>query len=326
MELKWLEDFLALSTTGNFRIAAQQRCVSQPAFSRRIQALEAWIEAPLIDRTSQPSQLTEAGQLFRPVAQEIVDLARAGKKDIQTQVLNDKEKMRFSTLGTLSQIFVPGWLKSLQPFIDASQYVVKTEYGTVLSYFSALEENAVDFFISYLDPRIGLKGDATIFTSLKLGEESLVPVASPNDDGSPRWWLPDRPDGPIPCLHTLSDDSPWPIKNHMENRYSDLVFKSVYESSIGTTLKAMAVEGFGLAWLPQTLVASDLASGRLVRAAERSDDILVDIKIFRCSKYNEPRVDKFWRVLQQHQISPSSRSKTRTKQPNDCFAQTVLDR
>ena len=124
MELKWLEDFLVLSTAGNFRIAAQQRCVSQPAFSRRIQALEAWIEAPLFDRTCQPSRLTAAGKLFHPVAEEIVSLAKAGKEDVQMQVLDDKEKMRFATLGTLSQIFMPGWLKSLQPFIDASQYVV----------------------------------------------------------------------------------------------------------------------------------------------------------------------------------------------------------
>ena len=133
MELKWLEDFLSLWDTENFRIAAQQRCVSQPAFSRRIQALEAWIDAPLIDRTRQPCQLTQAGKLFRPVAQKIVGISNEARADIQAHILDDKEKMRFSTLGTLSQIFVPGWLKSLQPFIDASQYVVKTEYGTILS-------------------------------------------------------------------------------------------------------------------------------------------------------------------------------------------------
>lgn len=309
MELKWLEDFLALSMEGNFRIAAQQRCVSQPAFSRRIQALEAWIEAPLVDRTCQPSQLTKAGKLFRPVAQQIVDFAKAGKEDVHTLILNDKTKIRISTLGTLSQIFMPGWLKNLQPFIDANQYIIKTEYSTILSYFSALEDNSVDFFVSYLDPRIGLQGDTEIFTSLKLGEESLVPVASPNEDGTPSWWLPEKPEGPIPCLHTLSDHSPWPIKKHMESKYSGLVFESVYDSSIGTTLKAMALEGFGMAWLPHTLVADDLASGRLVRAADREDDILLDIRIFRCSKYNEPRVDDFWRVLQQQPAHPSSNGK-----------------
>ncbi len=301
MELKWLEDFLTLCSTGNFRLAAEQRCVSQPAFSRRIQALEAWVEAPLIDRSHQPSQLTEAGKLFQIVAQDIVDLAEAGKSSVQKQILDDKEKMRFATLGTLAQIFIPGWLKTLQPFIDANQFSVKTEYGTIVSYFAALVDNSVDLFVSYAVPEIGMQLDTTLFTSLKLADESLVPVASPNADGTRRWWLPDNPAGPIPCLHTLSNFSPWPIKDHMEGKYNNLTFKSVYESSNGTTLMAMAVEGFGLAWMPRTLVADELASGRLIRAAEKADDIRVEIRIYRCLKNNEPRVEKFWDAMVQQE-------------------------
>jgi DNA-binding transcriptional LysR family regulator len=311
MELKWLEDFLVLSKAGNFRIAAQQRCVSQPAFSRRIQALEAWMEAPLIDRASQPSQLTKAGKLFRPVAQAIVDLAKAGKKDVQTQVLDDKEKMRFSTLSSLAQIFLPAWLKSLQPLIDASQFVVKTDYDTIADYFNALEDNSVDLFVCYEDPKFRFQGNETPFISLKLGEESLVAVISPNEDGTPRYWLPDGPKGAIPCLHTFSGGSPSPICHHMENKYGNLNFKSVYNSSISPTLKAMALEGFGLAWIPSAHIVDDLKSGRLVRATGPKDDILVDIKIYRCSKYNETRVDKFWKVLQQQKICPSAALKTR---------------
>jgi len=61
--------------------------------------------------------------------------------------------------------------------------------------------------------------------------------------------------------------------------------------------------------MPRTLVADELASGRFVRAATRADDILVDIKIYRCLKYNEPRVDKLWKVLQQQQMRPSDTRK-----------------
>ncbi|MBL4805901.1 MAG: LysR family transcriptional regulator [Rhodobacteraceae bacterium] len=301
MEIKWLRDFLELSAEGNFRIAAKARSVSQPAFSRRIQALEVWVGAPLIDRSSQPSQLTAAGKMFLPVAQQIVDLAESGKANVQNQAIAEAEKMRFSTLGTLSQIFLPGWLRSLQPFIDANQFVVKTEYVTILDYFSALESNSVDFFISYLDPKRGAQSDALIFPSLKLGTESLVPVASPNQDGSARWWLPDQPKEPIPCLHTLAENSPWPIKNHMTSLYSGLIFKPIYESSVATGLREMAIQGFGLAWLPHRLIADDLTKGKLVRAANLADDLLVDIRIYRCAKYTEPRVEKFWRVLLQRE-------------------------
>ena len=299
MELKWLEDFLAVSATGNFRIAAEQRCVSQPAFSRRIQALENWVEAQLIDRSVQPAKLTKAGQLFHPIAQGIVDQVEAGKSEVQALEREDKERIRFTTLTTLAQVFLPAWLKNLQPFIDASQFVVKTEYATIADYFAEVESNSVDFFVCYEDPKNKFYRDDTAFISLKLAEESLVPVISPDAQGAPRWWLPDRPRETIPCLHTLTEDTPSPVRYHMQSKYGDLAFKSVYESSIAPTLKAMAIEGFGLAWIPSAHVAEDLKSGRLVRAAEPKDDIFVDINIYRCTKYNEPRVEKFWSALLQ---------------------------
>jgi len=297
MELKWLEDFLSLCDVGNFRVAAEQRCVSQPAFSRRIQALEAWIEAPLFDRTCQPSQLTEAGKLFYPVAQNIVDSAMAGKRNVQTQLLEDKEKMRFATLTSLAHIFMPGWLKNLQHLIEANQFVVKTNYDTIDDYFDALADNLVDFFICYENPHKSFHDNEETFTSLKLGEESLVAVIRPDENGAPRYWLPDAPTGPIACLHTLPKSTPSPIRLHMENKYGNLIFKSVYDSTSSPTIKAMAVEGFGLAWIPVAHIADELENGQLVRAAKPKDDIFVDIKIYRCSKYSEQRVEKFWQVL-----------------------------
>ncbi|NOX41884.1 MAG: LysR family transcriptional regulator [Alphaproteobacteria bacterium] len=299
MKIKWLYDFLALSAEGNFRASAEQRGVSQPAFSRRIRALESWVGVALIDRDSQPSHLTEAGKLFLPAAKKIVDIANASKAEILRQAGENDECIRFATLATLSQIFIPAWLRSLQPFIATNRIIVRTEYGTIADYFVALDKNMVDFFISYLGPNAEYPTDVSSLMALKLGAESLVPVASPNRDGSRRWWLPEVSASPIPCLHKLSDHSPWPIKKHMQETYRDQAFMSVYDSSIGTTLREMAIEGFGLAWLPQTLVCDDLKSGRLVRAAKPADDICVDIMIYRCSKYNDPKVEKIWNIILQ---------------------------
>ncbi len=62
----------------------------------------------------------------------------------------------------------------------------------------------------------------------------------------------------------------------------------------------MAIEGFGLAWIPNAIVREDIANGRLVRAAKPEDDILVDIMIYRCLKNSEPRVKNFWNILLKH--------------------------
>lgn len=297
LEIKWLEDLIVLASTGNFRLAAEQRNVSQPAFSRRIQALEAWVGASLVDRKCQPACLTVAGASFVDVAQGIVAAAYQSRDAITAQALGENGKIRFSTLSTLAQFFMPVWLKNLQPFIETDQFLVRTDFGTVAQYLSALEENVVDLFICYDDPIAGFKTDPTRFTSLKLGSERLVPVVAPDVNGAPLWWLPDRPATPIPYLHTGNTLSLWPIKAHLKKRYRDLTFNTVYETSIATAMKAMAIEGYGVAWIPNAIVADDLVAGRLVRAAGSADDIVVDIKIFRCTDFDAPPIAAFWQTL-----------------------------
>ena len=87
MNLLWLEDFLALASTGNFSRAAEERHMTQPAFSRRIRALEEWLGVVLIDRTTHPAALTEAGEWFRSVAQEI--LARVAQIPDEARAIAD---------------------------------------------------------------------------------------------------------------------------------------------------------------------------------------------------------------------------------------------
>ncbi len=298
MELKWLEDFLSLSNTGNFRISSERRFVSQPAFSRRIKTLENWVGAKLIDRSSQPVKLTSAGEMFKPVALEIVQLAYQLRNDIKTQVGVDEGKIRFSTVSTLSQNFMPGWLKNLQTIIETESFNVRTDFDSFEDYLDALEEGVVDFFICYDDPSGTIHYFTEKFQSHILGTETLVPVVCPDENGKPRYWLPScKPGSRIPYVHTNSKPSLWPIQQHLETRYGGLEFVSVFEASIATALRAMVLEGYGVAWIPNSLVVSDLANGRLVRAAEVGDDIPLDIKIYRYTQNTEPRTEKFWQAL-----------------------------
>src|SRR5437763_11021394 len=72
MNLVWLEDFVTLASTGSFSRAAQERHMTQPAFSRRVRALEEWLGVVLFDRSTQPAMLTEAGEWFRAIAQDLL--------------------------------------------------------------------------------------------------------------------------------------------------------------------------------------------------------------------------------------------------------------
>jgi DNA-binding transcriptional LysR family regulator len=60
MRLEWLEDVIAVMETGSFNAAAKRRFVTQPAFSRRIRALEEYVGTELFDRDRKPVRLKPA--------------------------------------------------------------------------------------------------------------------------------------------------------------------------------------------------------------------------------------------------------------------------
>jgi DNA-binding transcriptional LysR family regulator len=279
-------------------LSSGRRCVSQPAFSRRIQTLETWVGAKLFDRSVQSVELTNAGEVFKPVALEIVQLAYQSRNNIYTQISSDVGKIRFSTVSTLAQFFVPHWLKELRPLVETGSLSVRTDFGGVSDYLDALEDGEVDFFVCYEDPSGTIANYTEKFDSILLGTESLVPVSSADNNGKPNWWFPScKPGSSIPFLHTHVRPSLWPVRHLLENRFGDLKFVPVYESSIATAVSAMVIEGYGVAWVPRSIVADDLDTGRLVRAADESAEIPLDIKIYRYEPNFEPGTEKFWQAL-----------------------------
>jgi len=297
MDLNWVVDFLTLEKCGNFRIASEQRFISQPAFSRRIHSLETWVGAQLINRNSQPVQLTSAGDIFKPIAQEIVRLADLSRHNIQVKINEVQNKINFGSLSTLAQYFIPSWLKRIQPDIDSNIFNVRTDFKNVEDYLTALDEGVINFFICYEDPTVILLNDMKRYSSLQLGIETLVPVVSPDIHGKPRWWLPSNPSGDIPYLQTQFTSSLLPVKHHLNHRYHNLKFVSVYETTVAASLKAMVHEGYGVAWIPLSIVIDDLEKGVLVRAGDEQDDIRLDIKIYRNTNIIAPQAEKIWQVL-----------------------------
>jgi DNA-binding transcriptional LysR family regulator len=71
-ELLDARSFLTVLDLGSFSKAAERLNMSQPALSRRIQALEATIGAPLLERTTRHVAPTAMGRSFAPLAQRLL--------------------------------------------------------------------------------------------------------------------------------------------------------------------------------------------------------------------------------------------------------------
>ena len=70
-----LQSFLRVAETGSFSAVAAQRGVTQPAISRQVSALEEYLGAQLVQRSTQAVTLTEEGRNLLTPAQELVDAA-----------------------------------------------------------------------------------------------------------------------------------------------------------------------------------------------------------------------------------------------------------
>jgi DNA-binding transcriptional LysR family regulator len=103
METKWLEDFVSLAETRSFSRSAQLRHVTQPAFSRRIQSLEAWAGVDLIDRSSYPTKLTPAGETLYVQAMDILQNLHNTRDMVHSQGLAEQD---------LVTLLDPSWQKS----------------------------------------------------------------------------------------------------------------------------------------------------------------------------------------------------------------------
>lgn len=98
MKLEYLDEFLILSKTGNFTIAAKGLQITQTALSRHIQQLEAELGVTLFERSTRKMRLTHAGKIFLKYASSSIDVQREMMQSVE-EIRN--EKIRYLTIATM---------------------------------------------------------------------------------------------------------------------------------------------------------------------------------------------------------------------------------
>jgi DNA-binding transcriptional LysR family regulator len=289
MEFSWLEDFLALIDTGNFNRAAEARHLTQPAFSRRIRALEEWVGAPLFDRATHRVTPTPAGERFRPIAEDLVRRLLQGREEIRQAADTAAASLRFAATHVLSLTFFPVWLRSLEARTRLGPVHLVSD--TMRACEQIMRAGQAQFLLCHHHPDLPEQLDAGAFRSIRIGDDVLMPVAAPDADGQPRVSLT----GPTAPHLAYSPESA--LGRIVEAAHGITALDTVFTSHLATVLRAMALDGRGIAWLPHSLIADDLARGALVRAGSPERDAPVEIRLFRAKARQSPAAEAFWAAL-----------------------------
>lgn len=295
MELTWLEDFKTLVECMNFSRAAEARHVTQPAFSRRIRALESWVGTPLFDRDTHRLGLTPAGAKFRHVAEEILRRLQQGRQEAM-DASSAASSLRFISTHALSLSFFPHWLREKEAFFGST--AVRLMADSMVGCERRMLQGEAHFLLCHHHPSVANRLNSQDYISLHLGDERLIPITAPGDDGKPRHCLPGNPDRPAAHLAFSEESGMGRIIAAARAQVGQPAWLNpVFTSHLSHVLKMFALDGRGMTWSPYSLVREELAGGRLVRAGDESWDIPMQIRLFRPRVRQNPVAERFWSYL-----------------------------
>lgn len=244
-----LAAFEAVTRTGSAAEAARELSLTQGTVSRLVQALESQLGVTLFRRDRKRLIPTEAARNYAAEIGQVLNLtARA-----TAQVMSGAGGGAFNL--AILPTFGTYWLAPRLPKFLSANPGVTVNLATRLKPFD-FETEAFDAAIHFGTatwPRAG---------HLRLDDERVVPVASPRVAGQVA-RMEDIPGQPL--LHLDSRPNGWRNWFRSEGLEQSVPRGMVFDQ-FGTMMQA-AIHGLGIALLPDFLVASAVADGRLTALA-----------------------------------------------------------
>lgn len=251
LDLKSLQCFVEIVSSGSFRRAADNLGLAQASLSERIQRLEASLGTRLFDRDGRRRILSVRGEVLLPLAIKLLETAAQAEAEVSApQMLRGTVRMGVSE--TIAQTLLP-------------QIV-----ATVAERYPLLSlEISVDISIHMREQLLNRQIDLAIMQGSvnRPGfAEHLLMSFPVSWVASPHLKLPGRrlleaDFHQYPVITFVRGTLPYEQIRHLFTSITDLQMHSCASIS---AMVAMAEQGMGLAALPRAVLESALHTGRLV--------------------------------------------------------------
>ncbi|QBF30529.1 hypothetical protein CFI11_04785 [Thalassococcus sp. S3] len=208
----------------------------------------------------------------------------------------DQTSVRIVTLHTLAISYLPRVARLFARQNPQASLSILPSIQGIEEYFDALLTGVADIMLTYETGATVLDGAALDQLAVKhLGDDRMLPVCSP----SLRAALPDD---------WLSGDTPVPYLSYTSFSFSDRVvgevatglgakLQKVFESPLSESLRRVALDGTGVAWLPERLASADLRSGALIALEGDSLAPAVSVSAYKLKSPRGDLVERAWEVF-----------------------------
>jgi DNA-binding transcriptional LysR family regulator len=295
VDLKLLEDLVALGQERSFVRAAELRHVTHPAFGRRIRALEAWAGAALVDRQRNPLQLTEAGLALLQQAQAMLDGLNQTRSQLRArQGAVGGEVLRIASGRTLARTLVMDWIGELtRPRQPLHGQRVEVATGSMAQVVTMIERAEVDFVCCHEHPATSVRLSSQRFRHITMVQDKLVPVCRAN---ARALALHDLATGPL-VAYAASLSLGALLQDHLRRNVPNAGGRIRYVSDSPDVIQEFVLKGLAIAWLPWSMVAGDCRNGTLLVLGSRSDEVHFDVRLYRARARQSPLVEAVWAAV-----------------------------
>ena len=295
MELKWLQDFLAVAETGNFTRAAAVRNTSQAAFSRRIQQLEAWLGVSLIDRSILPTRLTEAGEHFKLTASKVLSEILETRAEISDGATDARaDRVRLALPYALVTTSLPQWWAR---WTDERPLEAAISVGNVHDLGLSILSGADDIMICFQADHQPILGDLDHLEFMTIGSDMLRPFIGRDLLERERYSLPPADNRPLPLLMYSNGVYFARLVEIVIQRAGGVAHRrTLIENDMSDVLANMVAAGTGIAWLPQSTLDARL-DDMIVPIGGDGWSIPLSVIAIRDRTNNKPSVMRLWQTL-----------------------------
>jgi DNA-binding transcriptional LysR family regulator len=254
--LSQLEAFVEAARRGNVSRAAEALFLTQPALSARLKGLEADLGVELLIRTKRGVRLSDAGKEFLPYAQRALEAVADGRQFLGELARGGAGRLAIGAAPAVSTSVLPSMLRRFRAQHPNVQLVVRTGHSEEILEMVLREQVEVGLVRELRHPDV---------VGTPLYEDELVLVVEPGHPFATRGRIK-AADVASEHLILFDRTSSYHELTSSLLRQAGVVPRGVMELDTIDAAKKMVEHGLGVALLPYTAVAGELATGRLASA------------------------------------------------------------
>ncbi|KQW97554.1 LysR substrate-binding domain-containing protein [Acinetobacter guillouiae] len=288
LEIRWIEDLLALEQEKSISQAAEVRHVTQSAFTRRIQNIENAFGFQILKRYSKNIDFTEAGQILLASSKNIQNQLNATINYLEKNIKNNELNIRFAVSHSLTTQFFPRFINdSLINLEDLKLEIIASNFKQGLG---LLKDGSCDLLICYCDQKTLQQLDLSLFVFHKIVKMEILPVTA-LDNGIPKYSI----DQPFPLLAYSKQAY---LRNCVDEVIEkNLNYRTLYETDNASDLKELVIQGLGIAWLPKLLIEKEISENKLKIIDNKNYNTSQDVYIIRHKIIISNSINQIWRSI-----------------------------